>query len=251
LRFWPFDPANPVANLYLVTARDVFDIVKDLLDGVLALSNSLSYTYAFGASGFTLDYKIEPGDTETILSRVTTLGQRSPGGFDIDIDHNRVIRLFAPKKGIQRDLVLEQGANIARITYSNSGPKGTHTLGSSHVTSSNISAAVDSINQPRYRRIDYAADVPDIRDPSTIGSIVSGESQRASTPHTEFTLVIAPDYIDDLLGQVSMGDSLKIEADLGWDIINGYYRMVSIIGRPDDEGNEEYELGFDDGTISL
>lgn len=251
IRFWPFDPVNPTANMYLVTGRDVFNVVKDFLDTILALSYSPVFTYAFGLSGNVVNYKIEQADTEAILSKITTLSQRSPGGFDIEVTHDREVKLYSPTKGIQRDLVLEQGANVYKLNYSNDGPKGTHTLAQSHVTSSRVAVAIDHVNLPKYRRIDYAADIPDLADASLIGSIGAGESNRAATPHTEFTATIVPDFIDDIFDRVSVGDTMRVSGDLQWDVIDDDYRLVSIVGKPDNEGNEEYELGFDDGTISL
>lgn len=250
-RFWPFDPTQPTFYDYLVVNADVFNVVADLLDTILAQPNSPSFTYNFGTSGNLINYKIGQADNEYILNKLTVLGQRTPGGFDFEITHDRVIKLYAPAKGILRDIVLEQGSNLLKMTYHDSGPTGTHTLAVTNVNGVRAAAAVDHINQTKYRRMDYFAEIPDQSDTSIINSIAAGESERAGTPHTEFTCTIVPEFLDDLLDKISIGDSCRVRGDVEYTVIDDDYRLVSIVGRPDDEGNPEYELGFDDGTISL
>lgn len=248
--FWPFNPDNPTAGGYLVTDRDLRDIVDDLLNAVLAQSNTPTFTHVNQVTGQLTNFKIEPADTESILSKITVLSQMSPG-FDFEVTHDRQVKMYTPKKGVKRSLVLELGSNIYDFAYTDKGVAGTHTLGLAQTASSRVGVAMDSITMPKYRRKDISKEFSDVKDKATLTTLTTGETARNGTPSIEFSCKVVPEYIDDLLSAVGVGDTLRVVADMKYDQMDRDWRLVSIVGRPDNNKNEEYELGFDDGTLSL
>ena len=60
---------------------------------------------------------------------------------------------------------------------------------------------------------------------------------------------VGDEAIEDIFDEVETGDKVMVHADLGWDEIHDYMRIVNIQGTLDDEGNMELTFTFDDGTI--
>lgn len=247
---WPFDPNNPLANVYSQFARDMFLVVEDWLTVIQSEIDTIQFIYANGLSGQTVNAKIDHSDTEDILSKITTLSQGNPG-FDFEVTPDKHFNMYYPNKSRDIELVLEQGANIYQLSYHNKGPTGTRIFGQAQGPSSRLGSIQDHITKSFYRRWMVGEDFGDVPDVATLTQRTSGALERAASPHLEFTARIIPDFVEDLFSVIELGDNIPVYGRLGWDTIDDRFRLVSITGGPNDEGDQEFELGFDDGTISL
>lgn len=248
-RQYPFDPNSSTFEPYLVSDRDLFLIVEDILDTVLAEPNSLAFTYDNGSCGQTANYKIEPGDTGNIMDKLTELAGGNPG-FDFEATPDRQIILYYPKKGTTVGIPLVGGMNITELRYTNNGPQGTHTLGMAQGASSRMGYVVDSWNQPEYRRLDISEELSNVSEEADLQAKTQGASDRNAVPSTEFTAKVILENLNPF-EELHVGDTALVQADIEYDTINDYYRIVGIQCSPTDEGDYEVELTLDDGTISL
>jgi hypothetical protein len=247
---WPFDPLDPLANVYSQIDRDLFLIVQDMLTTIQAQPNTIQFTFGFGLSGILGKLKIDVADNEDMLSKITNFGQGDPG-FDFEITWDKQINLWHPQKNRITNLVLEQGTNIYGFSYHDKGPVATHTTGTAQSNSSKLGVVVDDAAQTKFRRLMATTEFQNVTDAEQLATLTTGESGRNAVPHLEFTCKVVPDFLTDFFGIASLGDTIEVRADIGYDVIDGPFRLVSITGNPNDEGDQEYELGFDDGTISL
>src|SRR5204862_3789389 len=80
---WPFDPDHPLDNPYVQADYDTGQMVNDLLVEILGQTYVPTFTYQLTLTGVVSDYRIEPGDQESLLAKITNLSQIEPG-FDFD-----------------------------------------------------------------------------------------------------------------------------------------------------------------------
>jgi hypothetical protein len=248
---WPFNASNIPGDRYVVVARDIALIVKDILDRCLAEPNSLSFTYTLSAIGQTTNYKIEPADTEKILSKIDALSKLSPG-FDIEITHDRVFKIHAPQRTrTLTGFALRQGDNMENLSYTDNGPKATRLRGFAQATT-RIGYVYNSPDQAAYRRLMGSEEFTDVADLAALTSKTNAEGARAEAPTIEFSCSYV-NYDDDInfWSQVQLGDKIHVAGDLRYDVIDDYFRLVGIECQPTDEGSEEIILTFDDGSLSL
>jgi hypothetical protein len=252
-RWYPFDPLNLAAGGFIAPiGTDIFSVVEDLLDAVLAKSNSLELTYANGLSGQVInDFKIELGDTEFIKAKIETLSKKLPG-FDYEVTPQREFKMYADGRGSTKSFTFEQGRNIMMLDYANRGPEGTHTLGVVQGAGNKIARAVDHPGIVTYRRLDAHDDLQIITtDANVVQQATEAESERNGAPRTEFSCkYVGDESIQDIFDEVETGDRVQVYADLAWDVIDDYMRIINIQGNPDDEGNLELTFTFDDGTLA-
>lgn len=251
---YPFNPANPTANLYLAFQRDIFTVVQEIVASATSLPNSLPLTFATPGqlSTFLINYRIDAGDTEYMLSKLNALAQGDPG-FDFDISWDKKISLYYPKKGVYNtQVVFETGRNIHRLTFSERGIDGTRVLGLGSGTASRIGRLKENVTASgKYRRHDVVKDFGNVNDATLVDTLATAELARASAPIASFSCTYIPDATIDFWRQVHVGDIVQVRADLRYDQIDADYRLIAIEGRPDDEGNMEIALTFDDATLSL
>lgn len=245
--FWPFNPANPLQYAYTAAATDLFTIVDAILDTVLAQSDALAFTYSFGTSGQTTNFKVEAGDQENILSKIDQLAKLDPG-FDIYVTPARVIQLFAPKKGIDRDVTFELNQNVELINYTDKGSKPVL----KGFGSANSQRAGDVEETTGRRRYEEMKDYGEVASQSALEEAVAADQARLEVTNIQFSVRwTGRSEEDDLLDQVDVGDTVPVYGETGYDLIDGEYRIVGIEGEVSDEANADYVVTFDDGTLSL
>lgn len=249
-QLWPFDPNDPLANVYSAYQTDAFTVVEDWLTVIQAESDTIQFTFDNGTCGVLVNAKIEVADSENMLAKITALSQTYPG-FDFEITPEKEFKLYYPNKSRDIELTLEQGSNIYQLTYLNKGPTGTRIVASAQGLSSKMGVVLDHADISRFRRWMTSEDFGNLPDATTLNNRASSEVTRNASPHLEFTCKIIPDFVEDFLSVVAIGDNIPVYGDIGWDIVDDRFRLVSIVAAANDEGDTEYELGFDDGTLSL
>jgi hypothetical protein len=249
-QIWPFDPNDPLSTLYTAFDIDIFTIVEDWLDVIQSEANTIQFTYNNGTAGAVARVKIEANDTENMYDKFTTLSQGNPS-FDIDITPDRVVNLYYPKKSRDIDYSLVQGNNIYELSYHNKGPSATRLVGTGQGPSSKLGVIEDDPSIIKYRRWMANEDFGNVVDVTDLDNKVVTAIGRHASPNLEFTCKIIPSFVEDIFSVLELGDNVPVYGKLGWDTIDARFRLVSITASPNDEGDQEYELGFDDGTISL
>jgi hypothetical protein len=250
-RTWPPENTNP----YTALTKDVFTIVRELLAAVDGLGLSLGS----GTAGQTTDYKIDLGDTEAILSKIDALSKLQPG-FDYEITWDKVLHLYAPKRGADVGYILEQGVNCGPISYRNPGIGGTALLG----TGSNLEGgarasyfAKDNTAEAKYRRLDVTkvfGSIPSSNSypPQLLIDMTTAELPRQVLPMRQLSIPwIGDDSIDNIFEEVWIGDTIRVKGDMEYEYIDDDYRVVGIEINPTDEYDDVIVFNFDDGTISL
>lgn len=248
---WPFDPTDPILYNYKQTGRDIALVVKDILDTTLAQPNSLALTYTLAAVGQLVNYKIEPADTEKILSKLDELSKIAPG-FDFEITHDRIFKLYAPQKTrTLTGFALKQGHNIENLHYTENGPQASKLRGFAQATT-RLGYVVDDPAQTAYRRLVESVEFSDVTDANSLQEKTIAEASRMAAPAIEFSCSFV-NYDNDLnfWGEVTLGDKIHVQGDLGYDMIDDYFRFVGIEVAPTDEGDEQIDLTFDNGTLAL
>ena len=252
---WYFDPTSPVSNLYSATNRDAFTIFEDWLTAVQSYPDTIQFTYSNGTCGVLTNAKIDVNDTEDMYQKFVTLAQGV--GFEFEISPQKVVKLYYPQMVKNTDEVLEIGVHVYDLTYHNKGPTATQILVTGQGPSSKLGTiVVDSTARAKYRRWMGNEDLGTIPDAATLTSRSVTAMQRNSVPSLEFSCKLIPDFVPDFFSRFQIGDKIHVHGDIGWssdvhELTNEKFRLVSIVGSPNDEGDQEYELGFDDGTVPL
>lgn len=254
--FWPFDPANPVANLYMQAGRDIALIVDDLLDTILAQSNRLSFAYSLSAIGQTLDYKIDVADTTNLLDRIVTLSQINPGfDFGVSPDLTRTFTIYAPQRGISNSFVFEQGSNIQVASWGNTGPKGTHLLAiATSASGGQLGSLVDHSTISVVRRWDVEENFNNVQSQAQLDQYAAGMSLRDGADQIAFSAKYIPLGNEDFWGEVNIGDICRCRIPIArgnYDTIDDNFRVVGISCDVTDEGEEEITVTFDYPTLPL
>lgn len=248
---WLFDPTHPLDYVYRVTNRDIALVVKDLIDGVLASLYTLPInTSSITPVGQLINYRIDPADTESIYSKITSLSQIKPG-FDFEISPNLQAQVSAPRMGTLQNYVLEQGSNIYKLRYTNTGPEGTVTMGLASVGGTRSGSVVIAPTVSRFRRLEANTEFSDLVDATLLSSYTAGQADRDAAPHIEFSCTLIPETGQDLWQYIGLGNSYPVYANIGWSTIDDVFRLVGIECSPNDQGDEEITLSFDDGSLSL
>ncbi len=248
-QLWPFDPADPLLYNYLVADRDIALVVKDLLTQITAFPDCLVLDLsALALTGNLINYKIEINDTEAMYSKLAQLSQRSPG-FDFEITWDKKVLLYYPKKGSQVGVNLVQGHNIYEVQYTNNGPVATTTLGTARASSSQIGWVVNS-TAPQYRRSMANTEFSDITEEQQLIDSTEAEAARNIAPHRELTLKVIREAID-IWSLARPGDTVHVDAETGYEHIKDDFRVVGMQCTTNDEGDEEWLITVDDGTLSL
>jgi len=239
-RVWPFNPVDPGASFFSRVQVDTMDIARQILSIALAEPGSPAFTINFSSSGILTNYRIEPGDSESILEKVGELSEEKPG-FDWIITPDRQIIGYAPEKGTRVEYPLEKGRNIADIALTNNGIRASHVFGFGAGTAKKLGVVVE--NPLVLRRYDYAQDYGTVIDKDALTRLANRDLAAQSNLSLALTITLMPDAADDFLENVTIGDTVPVTGDVqGYIYINDYYRIVGIEGNVSDNGDETITL---------
>lgn len=245
-RQYPFDPAIPDEFPFERIQTDVFMVVEDMLDIVLAQPNSLGFTYNNGVLGSEINYRIEPGDTDTMLTKIGSFAEAAPG-FDYGCSADREF-FMASRAGGDSEYVLEAGRNVYDVTYVDQGILGNHVLGlgSGHVDGRLGKVLDDLPSQLKYHRHDYSEDYGEIKDQALVDNKTQTTLEHAASPVYDMTLKIRPESMEEVLGNIGLGDTPWVLADLGYTLHEHKHRVINIHGSATEQGDIDVTVGLDD-----
>ncbi len=242
-RQYPFDPANPTASLVTYFNTDAFTVVENILNTVLALSNSLPLTYSNGTSGLLVNWRIDPGDTDFIYDKIKALGDASPG-FDFEIAPDRTFLMYSPKKSIVSNFTVEDGRNVTKLTYSDTGPDYNHLTGYGQGTASKLGVVKDDTSsRATYRRLDGSVDYGDVSS-ETLSRQAQGDIERGAVPVVHLSATIKPSEADSFWSNVQVGYVITVIADTEYVQINDTFRILNLTCRVNEQGDEEIDLAM-------
>ena len=244
-RQFPFDPTDLTAYTFEKPATDVFTIAEDMLNVVLAESNSLPMFYANGLLGQTIDYRIDPGDTETIYDKINGLAEADANGFDWLVTHDRWVRFYAPEKGVANTYIFEKGRNLETLLFEDNGPIGNHCLGLGAGTATRLGSVVNNAaSQATYRRLDMAMDFgASVIDQAQLDDLAAGKAEGHGMPRLKIQAEVVTDYISEVFDEVALGDTCRFIGDTHYLAIDANYRIVGFQGgQRDSESTEQLTL---------
>jgi len=240
-RQFPFDPTDPTLYLFEKPATDIFTVVEDILTVVLAETYSLPMSYANGLAGTTIDYRIDPADTENIYEKINSLAE---GHFDWLVDVSRWVRLYAPNKGTVNSYVFEKGRNLITLPYEDTGPDGNHVLGLGAGTANKLGSVYNNVTgQQLHRRLDSSHDFgSDVIDQSRLNDLTNAEGARTIKHKLKIEAEVVPDYIDEVLDEVALGDTCRFIGSNFHKDIDQNFRIVGFQGTDSKNGAETLTL---------
>lgn len=262
-RHFPFDPLHP--NQYRIGApprglamqvrlSEVSDILDAVFQKIVEQPWSLDFTWELVNPAAKTAFRIDLGDTESILSKVTGLAQQYPGIFDFWMDNNKVFKMIAPRKypievvadPLQAAWYFEDSDDgLVSLKHTNNGPLGTHFLGTGAGKDVRLGLALDSpMNQRRFRRLDHSQDFGDIANRGRVNSLTTGYFGTTLHPQLEITAEIIPDLVRDFWRTITPGDAIWINGHLPQRHINSAHEVVSIEAQVTTEANEIVTLNL-------
>jgi hypothetical protein len=210
-RHYPFPSYNAsdsntfgADKLFKAVNKDPIQIVTDMLTGMRDAPQSFSLPFtvvANGHIGIKINYRIPPGDTENLLSKITTLSEAYGAGFDFEMTPQKVFKTYVFEKFPSREsryVFTRDDITDGGIEWTNTGPRGTHVVAQGAGTSVPLSINKHYRgNSAVFRRLDDVADGSDeIRDLNLLASLASGQAAWGSNPQQELTIEVQPENVE-------------------------------------------------------
>ena len=265
-RFYPFDPLDPYAYRLSAYQVDVTSIIHDMISAVQAQPNSLQYDLSDLVSRTTYvdNMRIEFGDTEMILSKISTMAEGKPG-FDFACSSTRQFQLFYPEFRdptdpnqlagylfVQNDPEIPATEAIPGVAdgalyeadWSSGGPAGTHILGLGAGLASKLGSAWGSQDaQQIFRRLDMSIDFGDVPNRAKLDRLTKGALRAGIGPIRDAPVKVLPEKVVDFWNRYRPGVYYVELASLeGAHGIRGRKKLQQIDCTVSNEGEELVEL---------
>lgn len=228
---------------YSVTSRRVVLIIKDLFDkaatnGVAFVTSSIPTTV-----GPSVNYRIEPGDSESLLSKVMTLADAY--GMYVRVVGKNVNVYGAGLQSFPQAVYAEisNAADVIAIRAEQKGIKGTDvvTLGGGSATNTKLYAKNSSSSaRTTYRRHDIVTDLGNVAHQSIVSGHNYTELIRSIEPMWDIRITRYNDTWIPLMASFPLTILLTPSH-----FINDEYTATSSVHRTDDGGKtftSEYQL---------
>jgi hypothetical protein len=267
-RQWPFDPMDPLRYkqpgaprgvAWEVEQIDVAYVVEKLLTVTLAEPNSLpitGYQVILEADrvGRKMDYRIDLADTESILSKISSVAQQEPGIFDFWIDNNKVFHKQVPRRytiDVLADATLCQWAftdsasGLLSVSLTDNGPEGTHLVGYGAGDEVRLGLMMDDpAAQNKYRRLDASVDFGDVPNRARVNALTRGHFGLSIQPQIEVVIEVWPDAVRDFWEVIYPGCAIWLQFNHEAYNINSAHEVVSMDVQVDLESNESVTLNL-------
>lgn len=248
-RRFPYALLDLETSSYVAVQEDIFIIVEEILTAVENQDRGLGITFDNGTSGILRNFRIEPADSTSILSHIKSLAEQKPG-FDFEITTDKEWKMYAPQKVTISDFAAEQGKNVIDMGFDSSGIKGNNVLGLGAGSSRKItSVKSNTASYAKYRRHDVIIEFGDIIDQSQVDSLTTAELARALVADLGLWVEITPSAVVEVFESVTLGDSILVKGNTGFMQINDYYRLTSMEGGINKQGEGNLTLRFDDVSV--
>lgn len=226
---------------------DLFDIVRSLLDYILGVTDSIPITYDTHDSGIIVPFvNFDASDGSDTLSRLTDLSTAAPG-FDFEMSPDCHLSLYTPQKGTQiADFMLDLERNVFAVNgYENTGIKANRVFVQGEGTGSSSANAFleNTVLQPSRRKKDMSADAGTVYSRAQLNSFGRLILSLATQEQIGFQVRILAQGLD-VWSICGPGDSIRVQANLEYDVLSGYYRILSMEGAPTDQGDEYVTFTF-------
>jgi hypothetical protein len=290
-RFYPFDPLNPYKYRLSAYQKDATEIIHDMISAVQAQPHSMQFDLSdlVSASTFIENMRIEYGDTETILSKITTMAEgKRPDCFDFSVITekfpgdpviNKRFHVWHPDRGDPTSVVgylyvpddpdteaTEGHPNITDpalydVDWTSNGPAGTHILGLGAGLAVKLGSSWGHEEaQQIFRRLDFSIDFGDVPNRAKLDRLTTGAMRAAIGPSRDAPVKIRPESVNDFWGRYKPGVYYVELADLeGAHSVRGRKKLQQIDCTVTAEGEElvelhstlyEYWFNTDESTIT-
>lgn len=246
-RVWPFIMGKDQSTAGSVWFDiDIGDIVSDLVN-IVATTGGVPYVIQSAQLGIKTNYRIEPGDSESLFEKISSLAQQKPG-FDFMCTNDKQFIMFVPEKGDYiRDYSLELGRNIKSVHYGDNGPIGNAVLGLGAGSASKIGYGIESTAaQSIYRRLDQVEDFGDDPNVANITRMSRQQLDKSKNPDLDIWVSVYPEDFDKAYTSLDVGDYAHVIADLEYVQLDDYYRITGIEGYLNAQGDEQLVFTFND-----
>lgn len=254
-RHFPFDPRNrdyyvdtnqggTVGVIGIWSNVDAIGPVKKILDETLAINYSIDFTYQSTDIGCDIYYRVDPGDTSSVLSLLDGVANSWPG-FEWDISPARHINFYVPfKYGVPSSVVpvwtfLGTDDGLIELSLTNNGITATHILGQGTGNTMKEGWVRSYLNgEQEYSRIDLVETYEILsQDEGIYQQTIAGLAD-ALQPQHEVNLVCNPEEIPDFWNRFEPGFAVGIVVDLEWHKIENMHQILDMDVTVDNNANE-------------
>ncbi len=261
-RRYPFNPADPTQYVRIPgefpirwVSMDIFQIVYDMVDEVIALNNSLPITHAATLAGITQHFEFGIPDMTSVLSHIQALADQAPG-FDYDILPNKVLTLWTPQRGVTTPIFtanINPGTgNVSNWSYSNLGISGTRMMGfGPGIGGDRLPALRQNLTvEAAYRNFSATEDFGLTRDRVRLAAKTQNALNHAITEQIEFSMSFSDATVcEEIMDDVELGDVISVVGDTGYQNLNRHMRVIAISGTENREGDEIITLTVDANDV--
>lgn len=280
-RFYPFNPLNPYQYRLSMFQKDPTEIIHEMINTVQQADYSLEFDLSdlVGQDiGYKQNMRIEFGDTETILSKITTMAEgKRPNCFDFyvitehlsgqqrinkrfRVNHpdyvgnydssptNPVTYLYVPTDPDVPATEATSAANtdpgIYDADWTSNGPAGTHILGLGAGLAYKLGAARGHKEAQRiFRRLDFSVDFGDVPSRTKLNEFTEAALRAGVGPSRDAPVKIIPENVANFWDKFKPGVYYVELASLeGAHGIRGRKKLQQVDCTVDNSGNEMVEL---------
>lgn len=265
-RYWPYDDSNPnfyrfaipttdadhppTGYAYFQVARDSALIVKDMLDQVLSLTDSLNLTYTLTAMGYTVDvFTIDLIDTENILSKIQTLSQEDDGEFDFWVEPDQEFVIYPGRQyniGVVSDPTMaihtfdyaDQSTGMFELGFTNNGPLETRLIGTGSNPSSSLAAVrAYAPSSAVFRLLENNISFGDVFNGDRVQKLTRKNLLFDLNPIHDVSLTVIPESVTNFWSDFKPGKAIWVTGDLDGHLVDSAQEIVAIDGSCDADGN--------------
>jgi len=253
----------PLGLSYQAINKDVALILKDLLDWVLAKSNSWAITYTLAAIGTSYqgNYDISLGDQRFLSDYISELSDVAPG-FDFETTWDMKFQIGAPyfygdpstfditdSTRSEWAFVFDQSDDAHtpyNLRFVNNGPIGTHISGYGTDGSAQMGITKGyAAGATQFHRLDASYDFSGFSNRLQLEKKTNKQLAYNLQPQHEIPVTVLPNQIVNFWTKFKPGRAIFINQELVYHQINSGQRIVQMtINDNEGQGDPTVELGL-------
>lgn len=249
------DSVNDNGQIWIAIHNNTGDEPPSANWSAIFPSFSLPFLVDADDTGFTTNINLAPFDSTTILALIQGLSQAGldHGGFDFYMTFDKIFKLVYPEIGDPDSPVFTlevdattHFADMVSAGYTNTGPTGTHVLGTGAGTA-NRQGGINKhfpASSAVFRRIDQVSDFGNVKDLNLLESLTSLALAFASNPAHQIPIEVNPADIPGFWTVAKPGAYVTVDYDFGFHHVNSTQKIVAMDCAVDTEGVETVTLTF-------